>query len=91
MLKIDYKYLFKWDVYTNYYNDEKNTDKNPVAYCSYYLNKWVLVNQSLKNMKDLNEDKIIPIGEYLVLEDDKRIMFDSSVNGRIAFVRIANK
>ena len=87
----DYKYLFKWDVYTNYYNDEKNTDKNPVAYCSYYLNNWVLVNQSLKNMKDLNEDKIIPIGEYLVLEDDKRIMFDTSVNGRIAFVRIANK
>lgn len=87
------QYLFKWHVSKKVIRNESLTalDKKPVGYFTFYQNKWVLVNQSLPNMKDLTEDKIIPVNSMVELTDGKKIMLSDEEGGRLMYITLTNK
>jgi len=87
------QYLFTWHVNRNIVRSEKLTadQKVPVGYFTYHNNDWVLVNQKLTSLKDLTEDKDIPVGTMVHLTDAKRLLLSNEEGGRVVVVTMANK
>lgn len=87
------QYLFKWHVSRNIIRNEslKQEDKKPVGYFTFYQNKWVLVNQTLKGMKDLTEQKDIPINSMVELTNGKKILLSNEKGGRLLYITITNQ
>ncbi len=87
------QYLFQWHVNRNVIRNEKLTDaqKIPVGYFTFHNGKWVLVNQKLTSLKDLTENKEIPINSMVELTDGKRLLLSNEEGGRVVFITMANK
>lgn len=87
------QYLFKWHISKKVIRNESLTaeDKKPVGYFTFYNDRWVLVNQSLPNMKDITENKIIPINTMVELTDGKKIMLSDEDGGRLIYITLTNK
>lgn len=87
------QYLFKWHVTRNIIRNEslKQEDKKPVGYFTFYQNKWVLVNQALKGMKDLTNHKDIPINSMVELTNGKKILLSDEKGGRLLYITITNQ
>ncbi|MDR6570018.1 helix-hairpin-helix domain-containing protein [Chitinophaga ginsengisegetis] len=87
------QYLFQWHVNRNTIRNERITaaQKVPVGYFVFHQGKWVLVNQQLTSLKDLTEDKEIPIGAMVELTDGKRLLLSREEGGRVVIITIANK
>ncbi|WP_432709515.1 helix-hairpin-helix domain-containing protein [Pedobacter sp.] len=87
------QYLFQWHVNRNVIRNEKlnAAQKVPVGYFTFYQNKWVLVNQKLTSLKDLTENKEIPIGSMVELTDGKRLLLSKEDGGRVVVITMANK
>jgi serine/threonine protein kinase len=87
------QYLFQWHANRNVVRNERLTaeQKTPVGYFSFFNNKWVLVNQKLTSLRDLTEDKEIPIGTMVELTDNKRLLLSKEEGGRVVIVTMANK
>ncbi|HWV67272.1 helix-hairpin-helix domain-containing protein [Chitinophaga sp.] len=87
------QYLFQWHVNRNTIRNERLTaaQKVPVGYFVFHQGKWVLVNQHLTSLKDLTEDKEIPIGSMVELTDGKRLLLSREEGGRVVIITIANK
>ncbi|MCW3466313.1 helix-hairpin-helix domain-containing protein [Chitinophaga nivalis] len=87
------QYLFQWHVNRNTIRNEKITaaQKIPVGYFTFHQNKWVLVNQKLTSLKDLTEDKEIPIGTMVELTDGKKLLLSREEGGRVVIITMANK
>ena len=60
------------------------------GYFAFHNNKWVFVNQRLTSLKDVTEDKQIPIGSMIEITDGKKILFSKEDGGRVAIITIAN-
>ena len=86
------QYLFKWHSSKNIIRNENltNNDRKPVGYFTFYQNKWVLVNQGLSSMKDITENKEIPIGQMVELKDKKQIMLSNEDGGRLLYITLIN-
>lgn len=86
------QYLFTWHVNRNIVRNEKLSEemKVPVGYFSFYNNKWMLVNQKLTSLKDLTEDKEVPIGSAVELTNGKKLLLLKDNGGRIATITITN-
>lgn len=87
------QYLFQWHVNRNTIRNEKLTaaQKVPVGYFVFHQQKWVLVNQQLTSLKDLTEDREIPVGSMVELTDGKRLLLSREDGGRVVIITIANK
>lgn len=87
------QYLFKWHVNRKLIRNESLTpeDKAPVGYFTFYKNKWVLVNQNLSEMKDLTEQKEIPINSMVELTNGKKILLSNEEGGRLLYITITNQ
>ena len=87
------QYLFKWHVSKKVIRNENLTDmdKKPVGYFTFHQNKWVLVNQSLPGMKDLTEQRDIPINSMVELSQGKKILLSSEEGGRLLYITITNQ
>ena len=87
------QYLFQWHVNRNIVRNEKLTpeQKVPVGYFTFYTGKWVLVNQKLDSLKDLTEDKEVPIGTMVDISDGKKLLLSKDDGGRIVVITMANK
>lgn len=87
------QYLFQWHVNRNLIRSERvtNEQKVPVGYFTYHNNNWVFVNQKLSTLKDLTEDKLVPIGTMVQITDGKKLLLDSSDGGRVVLITITNK
>jgi hypothetical protein len=87
------QYLFPWHVNRNIIRNERLSaeHKLPVGYFNFYNGKWVLVNQKLPSLKDLTEDKIIPVNTMVELTDGKKLLFSDEEGGRTAIITMANK
>jgi hypothetical protein len=87
------QYLFSWHVNRNIVRNEKLTaeQKVPVGYFTYHNDKWVLVNQKLTSLKDLTEDKDIPVGTMVDLTDGKKLLLSNEEGGRVVMITMANK
>ncbi|MEQ1554395.1 MAG: kinase [Ferruginibacter sp.] len=85
--------LQKWHTNKNVIRNEKLSanEKESVGYFSFHNNKWVFVNQKLSNLKDVIEDKIIPIGSMVDITDGKDLVFSTEEGARRARVTIANQ
>lgn len=86
------QYLFNWHVNRNIVRNEKLTaeQKIPVGYFTYHGDKWVLVNQKLSSLKDLTDNKDIPVGTMVDITDGKRLLLSSDEGGRVVVVTLAN-
>ncbi len=87
------QYVFQWHVNRNIVRNEKLTaeQKVPVGYFTFHNGKWVLVNQRLTSLKDLTEDKEIPVGTMVEITDGKKLLLSRDEGGRIVIVTMANK
>lgn len=84
------QYLYSWHANRKFWPNEKlhEKDKKPVGYFSFFKNRWVLVNQGLPFMKDVTENKLVPIGSMVELSDKKQILLSNDEGGRLAFVQL---
>ncbi|BDD05712.1 helix-hairpin-helix domain-containing protein [Aureibacter tunicatorum] len=87
------QYLYKWHVNRLVSPNEKlsDDDKAPLAYFSLHNGKWMMVNQSIGFLKDIDEKKVIKKGEGVYLKDGQRLLLSEETGGRLAYVQIANK
>lgn len=87
------QYLFQWHVNRNVIRNEKLTaeQKVPVGYFTFHNDKWVLVNQKLNSLKDLTEDKEIPIGAMVELTDGKKLLLSKDEGGHIVVITMTNQ
>lgn len=85
--------LHHWHLNRNVIRNEKLTDdqKQRVGYFSFFNGRWVLVNDNLSSLKDVTEDKEIPIGGMVDLTDGKRLLLSKEEGGRLVIISIANK
>lgn len=85
--------LHQWHSNRNVVRNEKLTDaqKVRVGYFSYHNNKWVFVNEKLASLKDVTEDKEVPIGSMVELSDGKKLLLSKEEGGRVVIISIANK
>jgi hypothetical protein len=63
----------------------------PVGYFTYHQDQWVLVNQKLTSLRDLTEDKDIPINTMVEIRDGKKLLLSKEEGGRVVVVTMANK
>jgi serine/threonine protein kinase len=68
----------------------KDSEKERIGYFSFFNNKWVLVNEKLPNLKDVNEGKEIPIGSMVELTEGKKLLLSNEEGGRVVIISIAN-
>lgn len=88
----DKQYFYKWHISRMIFPGAKlsEADKRPVGYFVFHQNKWLLVNQAMPDLKDIINDKVIPIGKAVELTDGGQILFSSENGGRMAAVQIVN-
>lgn len=84
--------LHKWHTNKNIIRNEKLTDSQKISegYFAFHNNKWVFVNQKLTSLKDVTEDKQIPIGSMVEITNGKKLLFSKDDGGRVAIITIAN-
>lgn len=87
------QYLFKWHVSKKVIRNESLTaeDKKPVGYFTHHQNKWVFVNQQLPGMKDLNEQRDIPVNSMVELTNGKKLLLSNEEGGRLLYITITNQ
>ncbi|HEY1055574.1 MAG TPA: hypothetical protein VGE24_10570, partial [Emticicia sp.] len=87
------QYLFQWHVNRNIIRNEKITDRQkiPVGYFTFHNGKWVLVNQKLDSLKDLTENKEVPINSMVELTDGKKLLLSNEEGGRVVVITMANQ
>ena len=84
--------MHQWHTNKNIVRNERLTDaqKVRVGYFSFYNNKWVFVNEKLASLKDVSEDKEVPIGSMVDITDGKRLLLSKDEGGRVVIITIAN-
>lgn len=84
--------LHSWHADRNVLRNERLTKEEiePVGFFQKYNGKWILMNQKLKDLKDLTEDKEIAIGEMVELTEGKKLLLSKEKGGRIVVISIAN-
>jgi hypothetical protein len=65
--------------------------KKPVGYFVFHNNKWMLINQRLKDLEDKTESRKIAIGEFVELTEGKQILLSKEEGGRLVIVQLANR
>lgn len=85
--------LHQWHSNKNLIRNEKLTaaQKQKVGYFSFFNGQWVLVNEKLTSLKDVTEDKEIPIGGMVDLTEGKKLLLSKEEGGRVVIISIANK
>jgi serine/threonine protein kinase len=85
--------LHKWHSNKNVLRNERLTTQDKIrdGYFSFHNQKWVFVNEKLTSLKDVSEDKEIPVGSMVELSEGKKLLLSKEEGGRIVIVSIANK
>ena len=84
------QYLYAWHANRNISPNEKlpQEDKKPVGYFVFHQNKWVFVNQRLPKMKDLTENKDVPLNSMVDITDGKKLLLSDEDGGRVVLVQM---
>ena len=84
--------LHQWHSSRLLVRNEKLTDaqKARVGYFALHNYKWVFVNEKLTSLKDLTEDKEIPVGSMIDITDGKKLLLSNQEGGRVVLISIAN-
>lgn len=86
------QYLFQWHANRNVIRSGRLTaeEKVPVGYFSYHQGRWVLVNQKLDSMKDITNNKPIPIGTMVDITNGKQLLLSNEEGGRLVMITLVN-
>lgn len=86
------QYIFPWHVNRRIFPDEKlsENEKKPVGYFVFHKGRWVFVNQKLPDLKDIGENKEVPMGSMVELKDNQQLLLSREEGGRMAFVQMVN-
>ncbi|MFT5890379.1 MAG: serine/threonine protein kinase [Dokdonia sp.] len=84
--------LHKWHVNRNIIRNERLTslDKKRLGYFAFHNNQWLFINEGLTTLKDVTNDKEIPIGQTITLVNGNKILFSKDTGGRVATITITN-
>lgn len=88
------QYLYPWHTNRTIFPNEKIAPehKKPVGYFVFHQNRWVFVNQTLHEMRDVTGDEpvAVPIGEMIELVDGQKIQLSNADGGRLIHIQMAN-
>ncbi len=84
------QYLYQWHVNRNIFPNEKLSaeDKKPVGYFVFHQGKWVFINQTLPNMKDLTTGQEVKPNQMVELADGKQLLLSPADGGRVVQVQL---
>lgn len=84
--------IYQWHSNRNVVPNEKLTQEQtqPVADFHFHNGKWILINRKLTSMKDVTDDKEIPIGSSVDITDGKKILLSKEDGGRLVIVQLVN-
>lgn len=88
----DKQTLYRWHTNNLVAANEKTNDedKKPVGDFHFHNGQWILINRKLPYMKDITDDKVIPIGGYVPLTEGRQILLDNTQGGRLVIVQLVN-
>ena len=88
----DKQTLYRWHSNNLVSANEKTSDndKKPVGDFHFYNGQWILINRRLPDMRDITDNKDIPIGGFVPLTDGRQILLDKSQGGRLVVVQLVN-
>jgi serine/threonine protein kinase len=87
--------LFKSHVFDNAFPGEE-ADKEPQAYCAFFENKWLFINQNLTSLTSPSGQKVAPAprrgqpGEAIELRDGVQFKLSQEKHGRMIEVQMIN-
>ncbi|TND08563.1 MAG: hypothetical protein FD123_2067 [Bacteroidetes bacterium] len=86
------QYIYQWHINRTISPNERLSaeQKKPVGYFVMHGGKWMLVNQTMNSLKDVTENKEIPIGQMIELTDGKQILLSNADGGRLVIVQLVN-
>lgn len=92
LMVYDKQSLYQWHSNCFVPANEKlsKDDKKPVGDFHFYQGQWILINRRLPAMRDVSENKDIPIGGYVSLTDGKQILLEKEHGGRLVVVQLVN-
>ena len=84
--------LHQWHVNRNVIRNEKLTAQNKkrLGYFAFHNNQWILINEAMPSLKDLTNDKVIPIGQFVALKEGNKLLLSSDEGSRVATITITN-
>ncbi|MBQ9126293.1 MAG: hypothetical protein IJY15_00875, partial [Thermoguttaceae bacterium] len=87
------QWLYPWHLYPSKAPNEKLRDDeyNGVAYVAYHRGKWVLVNESAPEIRNLTDDVAVAPKTMVELLDGLELLLSTGAQGRKARVRVANR
>lgn len=87
------QYLYPWHVNRNIFPNEKLDPalRKPVGYFKLHGGRWVFVNQTLPDLKDLTKGELIPIDSMVELDEGQQLLLSSEDGGRLVQVQMAGK
>lgn len=85
------QYIYPWHVSRNIIPNEKLTaeQKKPVGYFVFHHGRWVLVNQNIPDLKDVDAGTETPIGQMLEIKDGQKILLSKEDGGRLLIVQMS--
>ncbi len=86
------QYIYQWHINKNISPNERLTadQKKPVGYFVFHQDKWVLVNQAIPGLKDMDTDQEVSIGQMLEIKDAQKILLSKEDGGRLIIVQMVN-
>jgi len=86
------QYLYPWHVNRMIFPNEKIQEENkkPVGYFVFHQGKWVFVNQTLRDMKDITSGTAVSVavGSMIELRDGQQIVLSGASSGRLIHVQM---
>ncbi len=75
----------------SYPNEHLKPDQQKrVGYFQFHDGSWILVNEDMPDLFDLQNSKAIPVGGYVKLAEGNQFLLSKEEKGRLIQVQIAN-
>ena len=86
------QYLYPWHVDRTIFPNEKLSpeDKKPVGYFAFDKGRWVLVNQTLDELRDVTSQMDVPQGKYIEVRDKTRFLLRKGEGRRLVNVSMVS-
>lgn len=90
LMVYDKQSLYQWHANRFITPNEKlpPNERIPVGDFHFHQGKWILINRHLPDMQDVTEQRPIPIGSFVELTDDRRILLSKKSGGRLLIVQL---
>jgi serine/threonine protein kinase len=84
--------IYQWHIDRNITPNERLTEEQRKAVGDFHFHngKWILINRNMPTLKDITEQKDIPIGTPVELADNKQILLSKEPGGRLINIKIVN-